>query len=124
MENRIRKRRNNVNYYNGKFDELFVNGIYDDGNYNIENYGLGKKRYWNKVSGKWVESKFKIFKSDRIYWYVFENLNERIIVDWFSEKDNKLCGFQYIDSVGYFISLIFKKLNKNKKKYSDILQNM
>ena len=123
MEDRIRKRRNNINYYNGKVDELFVNGIYDDGNYNKENYGLGKKRYWNKVSGKWVESKFKVFKSDIIYWYVFENLNEKIIVDWFSDKDNELCGFQYIDSVGYFISLILKKslLSKENKEDEEFL---
>ena len=110
---RIRKEVVGVNYWNGNFDELFVNGVYDDGRNNDLDYGIGRKRYWNKKSGKWVESnKYNVFKSDIVYWYEFENLNEKLIVDWFKNDgvDGNYNGFKFIDGVGIFISYLYKKI--------------
>ena len=94
---RKRSRVIGINYWNGNLNELFENGVYDDGSNNDLDYGKGRKRYWNKVSGKWVESnKFKIFKSEIVYWYEFENLNERLIVDWYSKEDDDYYGVEML----------------------------
>jgi len=121
--NRIRKRRDNVKYYNGNFDELFVNGIYDEGNYNNRGkFGKGEKLYWNKVSGKWVRKKGECFISKKIGVYEFENLNERNIVELFKKGD--VYGFRYIDRVEYFIKVLYLKYKFNGKlKDGEILNN-
>ncbi len=107
---RIRKKRLGVNYYSGKFDELFINGVYDDGNFNKEGkYGRGIKRYFNKVSGKWVGIK-NCYKSEKIWVYEFENLNERLIVTEFKKKDEEdYRSFRFVDKVLLFISYLYKK---------------
>lgn len=112
MENkgfeRIRKERDNVNYWNGSISELFENGLYDDGRWNKEGkFGKGKKRYWNKVSGKWVGKKIESYKSSKVWFYEFENLDERFIVELFKNEKNEYESFRYIDRVGYFISLVY-----------------
>jgi len=109
MKIRFRKKRDGVKYYNGYFDDLFVNGVYDDGSFNIGKYNKGEKLYWNKLSGKWVGKKNKLFKSNKVRWYEFENLNEKLIVKWFSDESNWIKGFKYIDEVGYFVSYLYKK---------------
>lgn len=112
---RKRSRVIGINYWNGNLNELFENGVYDDGSNNDLDYGKGRKRYWNKVSGKWVESnKFKVFKSEIVYWYEFENLNERLIVDWFKKDDDDYYGFKFIDRVGVFISYLYKRILLDK----------
>lgn len=112
MENlgfeRLRKERDNVKYWGGKNIELYENGLYDDGRWNSEGkFGKGKKRYWNKISGKWVGKKNECYKSDKIWFYEFEYINEKFIVELFKDEENKFKSFKYIDRVGYFISLMY-----------------
>ena len=112
MENlgfeRLRKERDNVKYWGGKNIELYENGLYDDGRWNSEGkFGKGKKRYWNKISGKWVGKKNECYRSDKIWFYEFEYINEKFIVELFKDEENEFKSFKYIDRVGYFISLMY-----------------
>ena len=112
MENldfeRFRKKRDNVKYWGGKYIELFENGLYDDGRWNSEGkFGIGKKRYWNKVSGKWVGKKNECYRSKKIWFYEFDYINEKFIVELFKDNNNEYRSFRNIDRVGYFISLIY-----------------
>lgn len=123
---RIRSKRLGVEYYNGNYDELFVNGVYDDGSWNDRGkFGRGVKLYWNKCSGKWVRKKMDCYKSDKIWFYEFENFNERSIVKDFVNKSNKneYNSFKYIDRVGYFISVLYKRtLLDRRLKEDDVLK--
>ena len=112
MENldfeRFRKKRDNVKYWGGKYIELFENGLYDDGRWNSEGkFGIGKKRYWNKVSGKWVGKKNECYRSKKIWFYEFDYINQKFIVELFKDNNNEYRSFRNIDRVGYFISLIY-----------------
>tara|TARA_R110000782_G_scaffold183348_1_gene273606 strand:- start:1755 stop:4370 length:2616 start_codon:yes stop_codon:yes gene_type:complete len=108
---RIRKKRLNVNYYNGNLDDLYVNGVYDDGSFNNRGrFDKGIKLYWNKVSGKWVRKKMDCYVSDKIWVYEFENLSEKIIVESFNKGDEEnYRSFRFIDKVLCFISYLYKK---------------
>ena len=123
---RIRSKRLGVEYYNGNYDELFVNGVYDDGSWNDRGkFGRGVKLYWNKCSGKWVRKKMECYKSEKIWFYEFENFNERSIVKDFVNKSNKneYNSFKYIDRVGYFISVLYKRtLLDRRLKEDDVLK--
>lgn len=122
---RIRSKRVGVDYYNGNYDELFINGVYDDGSWNNRGkFNKGVKLYWNKCSGKWVRKKMECYLSDKIWFYEFENLNERIIVRDFKNRLNKNenNSFKYIDRVEYFISVLYKRsLLDRRLKEDDVL---
>ena len=112
MENsgfeRVRKERDNVRYWDGEFESLFENGLYDDGRWNSKGkYGRGKKLYWNKVSGKWVGKRYESYRSSKIWFYEFDFINEKGIVELFKDDKNVYQGFKYIDRVGYFISYVY-----------------
>lgn len=122
---RIRKKRLNVNYYNGNFNDLYVNGVYDDGSYNNRGkFDKGIKLYWNKVSGKWVRKKMDCYVSDKIWVYEFENLSEKIIVENFKkENEENYRSFRFIDKVLCFISYLYKKSLLDRRFRDDGLVN-
>ena len=64
-DDRMRKKRENVSYYSGELDERYINGVYNDKD----------KRYWNKISGKWVGKKNEVYVDRLLYWLEFENFN-------------------------------------------------
>jgi hypothetical protein len=111
-DDRMRKKRENVSYYSGELDERYINGVYNDKD----------KRYWNKISGKWVGKKNEVYVDRLLYWLEFENFNEKVIIEWFrgyfgSDKD--VDGFfKYIDKVGWFIGELYNKVIINIRRDS------
>tara|TARA_R110001592_G_scaffold242213_1_gene502727 strand:+ start:53 stop:2662 length:2610 start_codon:yes stop_codon:yes gene_type:complete len=105
------KLREGVKYYSGNNKELVDNGIYDKEN----------KRYWNKISGKWVGK--KVYDLNNWYWgfSIYENLNE----DWIIKNLGILFEgdevYGLTDKIGWFFEeLCLREVKGSRSEVGDV----